>query len=221
MGYFWNIIACLVALALLNVAPVRANGSPIKIFLSCLPEISNACPAQATGQARLSVGEGWVDLTLDGLDQLKGEAYQAWLKPSGGAQMVSLGRFNADASRHVAFHAELGSVVVGEYRYLVITIEPDPDPDPAPSQRVSLAGVIPTLSLQVVQGTPTPTLPPGVTATPGAPGRLPVTGSTGAPVAALLLAMLGVGLAVSLASRPARCWELVAAVRQRLIRKEL
>jgi len=220
MGYFKSIIASLFVLALLNGAPARANGSPVKIFLSCLPEISNACPAQAGGQAQLSVGEGWVDLTLDGLTQLKGAAYEAWLKPSQGSQMVSLGRFNADANRHVACHAELGSVVVGEYRYLVITVEPDPDPDPAPSGRVSLAGVIPTLSLHVVQGTPTPTLPPGVTATPGAPGRLPVTGSAGAPVGTLLLVMMGAGLVISLASRPAWCRSMVAAVHRRLNRKE-
>jgi hypothetical protein len=220
MRHLKSIIAYLTAVALLNVAPAGANGTPLKVFLSCLPEITNACPAQASGQAQVSIGEAWVDLTADGLTQLKGEMYEAWLKESGSNRMISLGRFNADASHHVAFHAELGSLAVADYRYFLVTIEPEPDPDPAPGQRVSIAGVIPSLTLQIVRGTPTPTLPPGVTPTPGPPSQLPATGSAATPVGALLLVVLGLGLAVSLASRPALCWSMVAAVRRRLIRKE-
>ena len=51
----------------------------IKIFLNYLPEFSNYGPTDASGVAEISIGEAWVDLTIDGLPQLTDEHYEAWL----------------------------------------------------------------------------------------------------------------------------------------------
>ena len=51
----------------------------------------------------------------------------------------------------------------------------------------------PVTRVEIIQGTPTPTLPPGITPTPGAPGALPVTGTWPNSVVALSAGLLAVG----------------------------
>lgn len=172
------VIICLVV-SLASVGLAAANGSPIKIFLNYLPDVSNYGPQQATGQALVSIGEAWIDLTADGLPRLENERYEVWLVPAGSDRMISMGKFNADANQHVQYHNELPILPQIAYRYLVISVEPEPDDNPTQADpRRSIAGVFPNLELKIISGTPTPTLPPGVTPSPGPPEQLPVTGGS-------------------------------------------
>jgi hypothetical protein len=186
-------LACVAALAGL-AAPAAADGAPVKIFLNYLPGVSNYGPTNASGAASVSIGEATVDLTADGLPHLSGELYEAWLVTTETEPMVSLGKFNADANKHVAYQVELGNLPEADYRYFVISVEPDPDPSPAADARRTIAGVFPNPKLQIMSGTPTPTLEPGVTPSPPAPGTLPVTGGSGLGPGAWGGLLLGLGL---------------------------
>lgn len=203
-------LLCLISLAVL-AAPVAANGKPVKIFLNYLPDVSNYGPAGASGVARVSIGEAWVELAATGLPQLSGELYEAWLIDASNGEMVSLGRFNADADGQVAYYAELDDLPHSDYRYFVITVEPDPDPSPEADPRRTIAGVFPNPQLQIVTGAPTavPTaaaadvaagdapVEPAATATPPPPVTLPVTGEE--PSGKWVLAGTALALAVGLA----------------------
>jgi hypothetical protein len=90
--------------------------------------------------------------------------------------MISLGTFNSDENGVVNYYAEFDDIPLLEYRFFVISVESVPDPDQADPRR-TIAGVFPNTRLEVVSGTSTPTLGPGITTAPGAPGGLPVTGS--------------------------------------------
>lgn len=173
---------------------VSANGAPIKIFLNYLPEVSNYGSTEASGVALVSIGEAWVELTAEKLPQLNGELYEAWLVSAQDDQMVSLGKFNANADGQVDYFAELEQLPPIDYRLFVITVEADPDPDPQADTRQTLAGFFPNPELLIVSGTPTPTLAPGVTVTPGAPATLPITGNTGLGVQVLSIGLLSLGL---------------------------
>lgn len=177
MKYLKGLICGLILL--LAATPATANGAPIKIFLNYLPEFSNYGSTGATGVALISIGEAWVDIQAEGLPQLSGQLYEAWLVTAETNDMISLGKFNADASERVAYHVEFEQLPAADYRYLFISVETDPDPDPAADARRTIAGVFP--NAEVIQATvaPTPTLAPGITPTPGAPATpaaLPVTG---------------------------------------------
>jgi hypothetical protein len=174
--------------------PAAANGAPIKIFLNYLPNFSNYGSPQATGIALVSFGEAWVDIQAEGLPQLSGQLYEAWLARSETNDMISLGKFNADASGRVAYHVEFEQLLEADYRYFFITVEPDPDSSPEADARRTIAGVFPNAEVIEVTGTPTPTLVPGVTPTPGVPAALPVTGDLESPSWPLVLGVAGLGL---------------------------
>lgn len=199
----WLFSAILLTAALMiGSTPATANGVPVKIFLNYLPELSNYGSTSAGGVAQVSIGEAWVDLEADGLPQLAGVQYEAWLVTSDD-QMISLGMFNSDTGGHVDYFAEFDDIPVLDYRFFVISVEsvPDTNPDEADPRR-SIAGVFPNARLEIVSGTPTATLEPGITATPGAPAGLPVTGTVNlSAVAAVIwlalgLLLVGVGLAL-------------------------
>lgn len=194
--WLFSIIFFAAALAVAS-APAAANGAPVKIFLNYLPELSNYGATSASGVAQVSIGEAWVDLEAEGLPQLAGVQYEAWLVTSDD-QMISLGTFNSDADGRVDYFAEFDDIPVLDYRFFVISVEsvPDTNPDQADPRR-SIAGVFPNARLEIVSGTPTATLEPGVTATPGAPAGLPVTGNANASaVAAAIWLALGLSLVI-------------------------
>ncbi|MCB0209795.1 MAG: hypothetical protein KDJ52_10710 [Anaerolineae bacterium] len=179
---------------------VSANGAPIKIFLNYLPEISNYGSTEATGTALVSIGEAWVEITAEGVPQLTGELYEAWLVGAENEEMISLGKFNANPQSQIDYFVELEQLPQIEYRFLVITVEEDPDPGPQADSRKTLAGFFPNPELLIVSGTPTPTLPPGVTPTPGSPATLPVTGNVNfvGSISSLLfiVGILGLGIGI-------------------------
>ncbi len=192
----WLITATLTGLITTFVLAglASANGAPVTIFLNYLPELSNYGPTTASGEAQVSIGEAWVDITAEGLPQLEGVQYEAWLVTADNETMISLGTFNSDVDGNVAYQAEFDDIPLLEYRYLVISVEPVPDENPTQADpRRTIAGVFPNTRLELVSGTATPTLGPGITATPGAPGGLPVTGNVDFPVAAAV--WLGLGAA--------------------------
>lgn len=182
----------------LSVAwPVTANGAPIKIFLNYLPEYSNYGPNDATGVALVSIGEAWVDIEVDGLPQLSGQSYEAWLVEAETNTMISLGKFNSDSTGQVKYHAEFEQIPELDYRYFVISVETDPDPAPEADARRTIAGVLPNTEVVVVSGTPTPTLVPGITPTPAPPPTLPVTGDFRSQMLNLGLLIIGLGLGIA------------------------
>lgn len=200
-------IAIFSVILLLLAIPVLANGKPVTIYLSFLPEFSNTGAETATGTAKVSIGEAWVDLTADGLPQLQGEQYEGWLQEAETGKRFSVGKFNADANGHVSYYVQLDNIPVADYQYFLITIEPDPDPSPDADARITIAGLFPNPQLVEVTPTPIPTalapqlitgtetmtgtMPAGeggsaamnATPTPPPPAELPVTGKTdfGAP----------------------------------------
>lgn len=185
-------------IAMLSLAwPVAANGAPIKIFLNHLPEFSNYGPKAATGVALVSIGEAWVDLEADGLPQLSGQLYEAWLVEAETEKMVSLGKFNSDSAGHISYYAEFEQIPELDYRYFVISVETDPDPAPEADARRTIAGVLPNPEIAIVSGTPTATLLPGITPTPAPPPTLPVTGNLRSQMLNLGLLITGLGLGVA------------------------
>jgi hypothetical protein len=175
MKTFSRWLICVLTILFLAV-PAAANGAPVKIFLNYLPNFSNYGSTHASGTAMISFGEAWVDIQAEGLPQLTGQLYQAWLVKAETNEMVNLGKFNADTNGRIAYHAEFEQLPKADYRYLFITVEPDPDPNPEADARRTIAGVFPNAEVVKATGTPVPTLVPGVTPTPGAPAALPVTG---------------------------------------------
>ncbi len=187
------IIAAIVCSIILSVS-VSANGAPVKIFLNYLPELSNYGPTTASGVAMVSIGEAWVEIEAEGMEQLDGAQYEAWLATADNAQMISVGTFNGNADGQVKYNAEFDDIPVLEYRFLMISVEPIPDPNPAEADaRRSIAGVFPNTRLELVSGTPTATLGPGITPTVGAPSGLPVTGNVNFNLLAMIL-LVGAGL---------------------------
>jgi len=150
----WSILSILALLAI-TVLPALANGKPITIYLNYLPEFSNAGATNASGTARVSIGEAWVEIKADGMPALNGEQYEAWLQEGDTGNRLSLGKFNADANGHVDYYAELDFIPEADYRYFLVTIETDPDASPDADARVSIAGVFPTAELVIVNTTPT------------------------------------------------------------------
>lgn len=157
-------------------ATALANGVPVKVYLTYLPEFSNHGPTSASGTATISIGEAWLELEAKGLPHLKDNFYEVWITNAETGKPISLGKFNADTKGVVAYRADFDDLPEVEYRYLFVSVEPEPDPDPAPDKRVTIAGVFPSARLLVVSGTPTPTPEPGVTPPPAPPELLPVTG---------------------------------------------
>ncbi|NJN92593.1 MAG: hypothetical protein HC875_00195 [Anaerolineales bacterium] len=186
-----------IVMMLIVAGPVAANGAPIKIFLNYLPEYSNYGSNDATGVALVSIGEAWVDLEVDGLPQLNGQSYEAWLVEAETSTMISLGKFNSDSTGQVKYHAEFEQIPELDYRYFVISVETDPDPGPEADARRTIAGVFPNAEVVVVSGTPTPTLVPGITPTPAPPPTLPVTGDLKSKILNLGLLIMGLGLSIA------------------------
>lgn len=179
----WIILSVLALLAV-TALPALANGKPITIYLNYLPEFSNAGATEASGTARVSIGEAWVEIIADGMPALNGEQYEAWLQESDSGNRLSLGKFNADANGHVDYYNELDFIPEADYRYLLVTIEADPDTSPDADARVSVAGVFPTAQLVIVNQTPTPEVTSGgdgtgvVTTTNGSEVTPPSTDGT-------------------------------------------
>lgn len=140
----------------LTVSLSLANGAPVTIFLSYLPDVSTYGSPDANGTAVVSIGEAWLELEAQGLPQLQDELYEAWVIDAETGEMRSFGKFNAAADGTVDYKVELDNLVYSDYRYFVISVEPEPDPDPEADPRWTIGGVFPNPELLIVSGTATP-----------------------------------------------------------------
>ncbi len=165
-------LGSLVLLALLATsAPVRANGVPVTVDLAYI-DLSNWGPQDAAGTAELIFAEGIVRIEADGLPQLDGEQYQAWLVNSEAGDAISAGRFNATPSGAVSFEGSLPPISDFGFDLLILTVEPNPDDAPQPTEDRSIGGYFSLLGIATEDGQ-------GGEAQQGnlqAPGSLPNTG---------------------------------------------
>ncbi len=209
-------LAVLLVAALLlgvgTVAPVRANGVPLRIALTYLSGLSNWGPQDATGSVEMSFAEGIVKLDAHGLPQLTGQQYQLWLVKSATNRAFSLGTFNAEANGAVSYSGKISGIDGYDYDLVQITVEPAPDPDPAPAAQRSIGGFFTPIK-QVDNGS-------GGISSDVQPASLPNTGDAPAGVSAapatthglsrhaLGIVLIGVGATVLITTlrrrRPAR-----------------
>jgi len=186
------------------VGSAIANGSPVSLYLSWLPGITNWADGRAaSGSALVSVSLGELKLNVESLPHLTTGMYEAWLVTEDMQEMVSMGRFNSDMlgqARHEFVREDLPA---RDYRYLLISVEPQPDSDPDSSGVWAIGGVFPDTALLVVTATPPAgtgtreagTAGPGLTPTPPPPQALPVTGGEGTtPYGGVLVAGLALAL---------------------------
>jgi len=183
-----------------------ANGAPVTIYLSYLPEVSNWGPKDASGIAVVAVGDGEVSLEVSGLPRLENEHYQAWLESRAERTLYPVGKFNADVDGMARLNVLLDTLPYQEYRMLLITVEEDPDPSTEPSERRSLAGFFPNLAIvHLTDNTPgsttsSPLLPGSSTQATGTaglsrPDYLPTTGSA-APALPITLSITLVAISL-------------------------
>ncbi len=217
MTCYLSILLAVAIASLSLVTTVLANGAPIKIPLTKISGITNYGSQQALGEVQITVVEGDVVLTVQGLDRLTNELYQGWLVNTKSAERISVSKFNvtADGAAKVQSVITIGN---REFDLFVITVEPEPDPSANPDSRIVLAGYWPAkdpavnaTATSVAQGTPavivTP-LPAGATpppdasgATPRPPTGLPRTGGIGIEFLVAGMTVLGTGLSLVSRSR--------------------
>lgn len=142
-------------LFLLSAAGALGNGVPVKVFLNYLPDISNWGPEVANGEAVLSVGEGWVTVSVQGLPKLQDEVYVVWLLPREGAA-IPIGKFNTDDAGAGDFEIRGLSLPQKPYELFLLTVEQDLAQYRAPGSRRSIAGRFPDPELKAVP----PPVPP-------------------------------------------------------------
>ena len=155
-----------------------ANGVPVRLFLNYLPETSNWGPQTASGSALVGVGDGFVQLSVNGLPHLSIERYAVWLVPRDEGAWVPIGTFNVDESGAGDFGWVPDVFPYQEYRFIVVTVEPHPDQDNQPDPRISLVGTFPNPAA-VLPSAAAPTSPSSSPQTQDQdrPQELPVTGS--------------------------------------------
>lgn len=172
-----------VTLAVVAAPGALANGGAVKVPLKYLPSVSNWGPTAATGIGSVDVSDGEVIVTASGLPQLAAERYEGWLIT--GSDLVSVGRFNADASSAIQFRVVLERLPARKYDLFLITVEPEPDNDPKPSAQRTIGGYF-----NPMMGTPTGSPSGTGNPTPGGqtgstPGSLPGTTPANTPIVSM------------------------------------
>jgi hypothetical protein len=196
-------IVLVAGLALGAVTSASANGAPIKIQLSRLPNIVNyGARNEARGEAQITAVEGDVTVTLVGLERLTNELYQAWLFNTKTGEQLSVAKFNVTADG-TAKNQSIITFGNREFDLFVITVEPEPDLGPNADSRIVLAGYWPgreplaagaTAAAQAASAAST--VPAGATiVSTQLPTGLPRTGGPGFQALAAALLVLGLGAA--------------------------
>ena len=183
----WMSILAVITLTLFPALSSQANGAPVDIYLSYLPEVSNWGPRTAQGHAVVAVGDGQVMLEVQGLPQLTKEHYEVWLESRAERKLYSAGKFKVGEDGVGHLQVLLDTLPYQEYRMLVISIEPEPDASPDADARRSIAGLFPNTA--VIQTTKELT----DTVKAETPPYLPVTGVNRMWWAAILVTF-GIGL---------------------------
>ena len=138
------VIAVIGACLLFATAGIaRANGNPLRVVLTYLPEVSNWGPRGATGIAEIVLVEGEVKLTALGLPRLDGEVYVAWLVNSKANHALSLGQFNADSQGEARLEKVLPQAIPDlKWDMLLLTVEKPAETWSTPGERRAIAGYI-------------------------------------------------------------------------------
>jgi hypothetical protein len=174
----WLVLPLLLAL-LAWPSLACANGHTLTLYLSFMPGLSNTGPTTASGQAKMNIGEGLIDLTAQGLEPLTQGQYEVWLVPANSGAWVSLGRFDANADGTVAYSAQVDQLPIQDYRYLVITVQEAGSGPDQPSGRNAIAAAFP--NPEALPTAPAASSAGGTatagSATPAPPVFLPVTGA--------------------------------------------
>lgn len=201
------ILVAATALSLLAPSAARANGVPIRIPLTYLPNLSNWGAQDARGDAELSFAEASLKVDARGLTALPNDVYQVWLAKSGTNKAVSVATLPGTADGIAGYTGNLPKLEGYDWDLLVITVEPRQDTDPTPSGKRFIGGFFTQYTRQDA---------PGGVDTDTRPAQLPRTGeaapvATAAPApqtndrqrAALMLFGVG-GISLMLALRRAR-----------------
>jgi hypothetical protein len=133
--------ALVMASLLLIPAAVLANGTPVRVRMAYQPPLSNAGPTDATGTVEIAFDDGEVHGDIEGLGDDLDTQYELWLYDSKTEEILSLTKFQGDATGIAQFDALFDEPIPEEgWDLIVITIEDDPDSSPEPDARWSLVG---------------------------------------------------------------------------------
>ena len=180
-------------LAVLSIAGVFADATPVQLVLLYMPNVSNDGATGASGIAELLLPEGEVRINAANMPHLDGERrYVAWVLNSSNSEFLRLGSFNSTAATGaVRYETVLPDAIPSRpWNMLLVTVE-DNDHPAHPSGSHSIAGIFPR-----AEGEPLPAVLPN---TGGAPDGMPILHSgsdwpTGSGLAALtLVAGFGAG----------------------------
>jgi hypothetical protein len=138
-------VVALVLLSLASAGGALANGKPIQIVLSYVPDVSNTGPQNATGVAELVLAEGEVRVAATSLPRLDPpEHYEAWAMNTNTNEALALGSFN---TAYTTGDARLDQVLPGaipdkRWNLFLVTIEESPTPT-IPGEKRAIAGYFP------------------------------------------------------------------------------
>lgn len=95
----------------------------------------------STGKAYIDTTTGLVEIFVEDMPALPGQAYEGWLA-GGDEDAVTTGVIELGASGFGSSEIVLGDISDLTYERVVITVEPDPDDDPGPDLPHSISGKI-------------------------------------------------------------------------------
>jgi hypothetical protein len=185
----------LMAFALTLVLPAGtalANGTPIHITLSYLPNVSNWGPQNATGVAELITSEGEARVTVAGLEPLQdSDEYQVWIRTAEPNSWLRLGPLQMTANGIGRMDLVLQQPIPEKaWELMQVSVEAKGSQGTAPGNRLTVAG---RFSMTPGGGAPPKVLPN----TGGEPVTgVPTTGLLGlSSGGGMLLVLLVVGVA--------------------------
>jgi hypothetical protein len=131
------------ALALLAPAgPAQANGTPIRITLRYIANLSNFGPQNATGVAEMITSEGEVRLTAAGLQKpADDEEYQVWISSDQTNHRMRLGIVQVTDAGIGRLDTVLRQPIPEEpWDLMVLSVEAKGSQPDAPGNKLSIAG---------------------------------------------------------------------------------
>ena len=138
------LLGSVVGLASLGVRDASANGAPIKIVLTYLPDVSNWGPTNATGVAEVVKKEGQVTLSVVGLATLKEGSYTGWLMNTKSKEALKVVEFNTDQAQVAKAKAVLPAEIPDTgWNLFLVTVEGPGQGAQAPGERKSIGGYFP------------------------------------------------------------------------------
>jgi hypothetical protein len=186
------LLACALALVM-PAGTALANGTPIHITLSYLPNVSNWGPQNATGVAELITSEGEARVTVAGLEALTdADEYQTWIRTAEPNSWLRLGALQMTANGIGRMDVVLQQPIPEKaWELMQVSVEAKGTQPTAPGNRLTVAG---RFSMTPGGGAPPKVLPN--TGGDGPVTGVPTTGLLGlSGGGGVLLLLLVVGVA--------------------------